>query len=196
MALKFSVVTAPVATPISADEAKGHSRIDISDDDELVGGFVQAATDWVETFLRRSLVTRTYDLFLDAWPNDGTIVIPRPPLVSVASVKYTDDVGSEATLASSNYVVDVAGQPGSVVLKAASSWPNVTLQVVNGVVVRFDAGYGLAVDVPQVFKQAIYLLTAHFYEFREQAISGTTITEVPMGVKALLSPYRDLRFPE
>lgn len=194
MALKL--VTAPAGQVISTDEAKSHSRIDISDDDTLVAGFIQAATNWVETFLRRALVTRTYDLFLDAWPDGDTITIPRPPLVSVASVTYTDDAGSEATFASSNYVVDAVSAPGRVVLTASAGWPSATLQVVNGVVVRFDAGYGVATAVPQVFKQAIYLLTAHFYEHREQVITGTIVTEIPMGVKALLMPYRDLRFPE
>jgi hypothetical protein len=38
--------------------------------------------------------------------------------------------------------------------------------------------------------QAIRILAGHFYENRQAVLVGTIATELPIGVHALLAPYR------
>ncbi|WP_299686696.1 head-tail connector protein [uncultured Tateyamaria sp.] len=44
---------------------------------------------------------------------------------------------------------------------------------------------------PADILQAVRLLVAHYYRFREAAVIAATASEVPMGVKALLEPHRN-----
>lgn len=189
------IATAPATEPVSTAEAKSQLRVDVSDDDTLIGTYVTAARQWVEHLLRRALITQTWDLFLDEWPAGGVITVPLPPLQSVSGIYYTADGSAEATWSSGNYLVDAKSEPGRVLLQRTASWPSDTLEDANGVRVRFVAGYGAAAAVPQPIKQAILLLVGHYYENREAVVIGGAIPkEVPLAAQALLSPYRVYRW--
>jgi uncharacterized phiE125 gp8 family phage protein len=181
----LKLATAPAVEPISLDEAKLHLRVDISDDDTLITSQIQTARRRAEKIAGRAFITQTWDYVLDAFPQGDTLEIPKPPLQSITSIKYYDQDGTEYTLSSDDYYVDTYGEPGRVVLKSSATWPSITLREANGVVVRFMAGYGDADDVPEEFKQAIYLLVGHFYENRE-AVSDARLVPTPDGVMALL----------
>lgn len=191
MALKL--ITAPAEEPISIAEVKRHLRVDIEDDDVLIMQLITAVRTHVEQhILRRALVTQTWDYYLDAFPASNQIVIPMPSLQSVTSISYTDANDVTSTLDASSYVVDTVNEPGRVMLKASASWPSTTLAPLNGVAIRFVAGYGLAAAVPQMIKQAILLTIGDLYENRENIVVGTIVTELPIGAKLLLWPYRVL----
>lgn len=190
MALKL--ITAPAAEPVSASEAKSHLRVDTTADDTYVGTLITVARQNVESHLRRALISQTWEVVLDAFPA-GVIRLPKPPLASVTSIKYTDDEGNESTYSSDNYVVDSDTEPGRVVLKSGQTWPAVTLAAANGVRVRYVAGYGAAgSNVPQAIRQAILLVIGSLYENREDVLvaQGVSIGVLPFGVVALLAPYR------
>lgn len=186
------LVTAPAVMPVSTVDAKRHLRVDIADDDALIETLVAAATAWVETITRRALVTQTWDLALDAWPAGGRINVPKAPLQSVTSVTAYDRDGGSAVFAGSNYLVDTDGQPGAVVLRSGASWPSAELREVNGVRVRFVAGYGDPEDVPAPITEAILLAIGTMYENREdvQVAQGISVTALPFGIRRLLAPYR------
>lgn len=190
MALKL--ITAPAAEPVSTSEAKSHLRVDTTADDTYIGTLITVARQNVESHLRRSLINQTWEVVLDAFPA-GVIRLPKPPLASVTSIKYTDDEGNESTYSSANYVVDSDTEPGRVVLKSGQTWPAVTLAAANGVRVRYVAGYGAAgSNVPQAIRQAILLVIGSLYENREDVLvaQGVSIGVLPFGVVALLAPYR------
>lgn len=177
----------PSAEPVSVDEAKSHLRVDITDDDTLIGTLITAARDYVEQTTRRALVTQTWQYFLDDWPGISEIVLPKPPLQSVTSVVYTDSDGNDNTWSSSEYAVDTDNEPGAVVLGYNESYPSGTLDVVNPITVTYVAGYGAAAAVPWIFKQAILLLVGHWYENREAIVlTGAVPKEIPLAVKSLL----------
>lgn len=186
------LITAPAAEPVSASEAKSHMRVDTTADDTYIGTLITVARQNVESHLRRALINQTWELVLDAFPA-GAFRLPKPPLASVTSIKYTDVDGNESTYSSANYIVDTDTEPGRVVLKTGQTWPAVVLREASAVRVRYVAGYGAAgSSVPQAIRQAILLVCGSLYENREDVIvaQGVSIGTLPFGVEALLAPYR------
>ena len=193
MALKLN--TAPTVEPIDLAKAKTHLRIDLDDEGEnqLIEDYIEAARLECERFQNRSYITQTWELWLDNWPGSGTIELKRPPVQSVTSVKYYDTSDTEATFSSDDYFVDTKDQYSPrLVLGYGKSWPSTTLRPANGVCVTYVTGYGdSGDDVPGNLKSAVLLMLGHFYENREAVIAGGGgATEMPLGVKALLSLER------
>lgn len=179
-----TLITAPEAEPLSTIEAKAHLRVDVTDDDDLIAGLIQAAREWCEQYTRRAFVTQTRELVLNRWPVGTVIKFPALPLQSVTSIKYTDEDAVEATFAASNYLVDTSW--GVLKLKDSTSWPTATLQSLAAIKVRYVAGYGDdGTDVPQAIRQAMLLLIGEWYEQREAGVVRDTSLAM-----ALLSPYR------
>lgn len=192
--MALTLVTAPAVEPIDLATAKAHLRVDITDDDSLITALITAARQHVEVITRRALITQTWDLSLDAWPEGNTILVPLPPLQSMASITYKDSAGTVYTMPATNYIVDTAEEPGRIVLAYGKLWPSVTLYPAGAITVRFTAGYGNAVAVPQTIKHAILLLVAQWYENREATVGGAVQREIPFAVEALLWPYRVMRW--
>jgi uncharacterized phiE125 gp8 family phage protein len=188
----LKIATAPAVEPITLTEAKAQCRVDITDDDALITALIVAARTLVEQFLGRALCTQTWDLYLDAFPAGDTLSLPLPPLATVSYVKYTPaSTGIASTFAAASYTVDAISTPGRLRLNSGYSWPSDTLVVVNGVNVRFVAGYGAAAAAPAGIVQAIKLLVGHWYENREAIVStGAMPKEIPFGIAALLWPER------
>ena len=189
--MNLVVVEAADEEPVSVFEAQDHLRLDHDDDVVLVSSHINAAREYAETFTRRAFVQRTYDLFFDCWPR-FPLKLPHPPLVSVSGLFYTDEDGNETEWDSDNYLVDTSSTPGRIVIKRTALIPTAVLQEAQAVRVRFVAGYGDAVDVPDSLKAAMLLLIGDLYENRENTIigAGNSIVQVPFSVRNLLWPYR------
>jgi uncharacterized phiE125 gp8 family phage protein len=178
------LITAPTVEPVSLSEAKLHLRVDGTDDDDLITGLIVAARENCELVTRRALVTQTRELTLNKWPVYRGIHFPVLPLQSVTAITYTPDEGEAVVIDGGDYVVDTVY--GRLVLKADAVWPTAALQVVAAIKVRYVAGYGSAVAVPQAIKQAMLLLIGEWYEQREAGVVRDTGPAA-----ALLSPYRN-----
>lgn len=190
--MTLSLVTAPTVEPLTLAEAKSHLRVDISDDDTLIKSKLKGVRQDLEEKYGVAFISQTWDLYMDSFPGDK-LEIAKWPLQSVTHIKYTDEDGDESTFSSDDYLVDIISKPGKVVLKRTASWPSDTLQEVNGVVVRFVAGYGNAgSDVPWPIKQALLLLLGDAYENREDTIiaQGVTIQKQKEAAKVIMMNYR------
>ena len=188
MSLILALAVAASEEPVTVAEAKAQARVDISTDDALITGLIVAARQLVEETTWRALVTQRWDLYLDAWPDGDTILLPRPPLRSIVTFEYTNDAGAATAVPAADYLVDAVSEPGRLRLKASASWPSATLREINGVHIRFEAGYGVASAVPQRYKQAVLLLVSTWYENRETlSVSGAMPKEMPFAVRALLN---------
>lgn len=191
MALKL--YTEPTVEPVSLAEAKLHLRVDETADDDVIRNLIIAARKDIETLSMHALITQTWDLYLDSFPWESEIYLPMPPVQSVTGVYYTpDSTGVEATFTSTYYRTDIYGYPPKVVLKSSYSWPGDELIEVNGVKVRFVAGFGdEPSDVDQRLRQAVLLLVGHYYENRESIYTGRNRPELlPLGIDRLVGDYR------
>jgi len=177
--------------PITIDEAKKHLRIfeDIEENEYLLG-LIRSARQYIETYCGISIISRTWELYLDAFPS--CIEIPEPRLIDVISITYSDTTGTEQTLAPTNYRVSGKRKYARIFESAGSTWPD-TENFEDAVTVQFTAGFGATrEDVPEAIKQAIKLLIGHWYENRGSQIIGVSAGSMAFAVDAILSPYREL----
>ena len=176
-----TIVTAAATTPIAVEDVKANSYITGDTEDGLIDRMIQAAVSSLEEQAGVALQTQALEVALEAWPDGTAIVLPRYPLQSVESIKYTDKDGTETTWGSANYVADTRSEPGRVLLAYGASWPSAVLQPGPSIVVRFVAGFGyLPDDVPAQMRQWLLREVADMYEHREHTIAqpGVTMAEL------------------
>jgi uncharacterized phiE125 gp8 family phage protein len=180
--LKLKLVTPPELEPVTLNQVKAQLKFDVSDysPDDDINDLIPAAREWCQEYQNRAYITQTFELALDAWPCSNSIVLPRPPLQNIVSVGYTDNAGVTTIWSASNYVADDYSEPAKLVKAYSKLWPSVYLDVANGIVIQYTAGYGLTpTDVPARIKRAIILLVSFWFE--------NGICEPPQGIKSLLS---------
>jgi uncharacterized phiE125 gp8 family phage protein len=152
------LITPPTTEPVTLTEAKLQLRVTINDDDNLITALIAQAREYCEGFQCKAYITQTWQLWLDGWPAESEIAIPKQPLQSITSVKYYGTDNTEYTLLSADYFVDAKSQPGRAVLAYGKSWPTITLRPANAICIEFKAGYGdTAANVPKIVKQAILM---------------------------------------
>lgn len=193
----LTIVTPPTEEPVTQDEVIDHLRIDATDvEDTLLPIYISAVRRWIERLAGIAFISQTLewarDFFpptgltygltrmgyppigSDIWESDafGSIILPRPPLISVTSVTYVDGSGATQTLATNQYQVDTRSYPGRIAPAYGVSWPDTRWQP-NAVVVRYVAGYTDAASVPEDLKQVVLLACGMLYENREELIDGS-----------------------
>jgi uncharacterized phiE125 gp8 family phage protein len=188
------LITPPAIEPVTLQEAKDHLRINTTDNDAKINMIIRSAREYVETFLSRALIEQTWDFYIDSFPIDGDIQIPKPPLIAVNSLSYFDPQGVQTLVDPADYYVDNVSEPGWIVRAGGFSWPT-TLAAINAVVVRFRGGYVTADSPPQPavpfdIKAAILLTIGAQYEHREDVVLTQTALPLPQGCLELLIRHR------
>lgn len=202
--MNVQLVTAPTKEPVNLGEAKSFCRVDIADDDDLLNGLVLAARSNIETWVRKKLVTQTWNLFLDAFtipngadaqysPYSNMIEFPFGPIQSVVHLKYYDQNGVQQTMSSSKYRVDTAGDPGRLSLVQGEVWPVTEFKRINAVELQFTCGYGTPEQVPQGIKLAIKTMISLWYDQRTPIVDAK-MEQMPLGLDHLLAPFKTWGF--
>ena len=135
--MRWQVTKNPSVEPVSLVEMKLHLRVDATADDTLIAALTMAAREWCEVYEGRSYMAQTITAYMDTLQS---VILPRPPLVSVSSLKYYDVDGTQQTLATSYYDVDVFAEPGRVLLAYNQTWPSTRLMN-NAVEIIYQTGY-------------------------------------------------------
>ena len=183
----FTLKTASTSEVVTLADLKSHLRVDHDDEDALIAGYAQAASQWVETYTGRSLSTQTWQLSMASIPRQ--VWLPRAaPLQTVTHVKYYDSTNVLTTLSATNYIVPAFHEPGMVELLDTATLPSVYSRS-DAVQIEYVTGYAEGA-CPQQLAQAVQTLAAHFYEHREATVVFTINKEVEFAVTALCSPYR------
>lgn len=180
----------PPDEPVSLSEAMDHLRIDSTGEATKINAFISAARAQFENDTRRQLVTNVLEAKYDRFPlGRGPIVLPRPPLRSVARIRYAiADSTDTTTFDGSRVVVDTASEPGRISPILDQTWPSVRREL-SPVTVTYEAGYGTPDDVPKLAKQAMLMLVGHWHEHREGVITGTISKEIEHAYTAIVGSF-------
>lgn len=186
-------IAAPADTPVSLTEAKAHLDVTYTDKDALIGSILQAAVQhidgWTGVLAGRCLVTQTWRQDFNAF--SSCLRLPLIPVASISSVKYLDTSEVEQTITNSNYRLQEDEHGSFVRFDSDYSFPSVSVTDRPPVSVTYVAGTAAA-DVPAPIKQAILLLTRHWFDNPSAVLAGVSAQTTPLAVEALLSPFRRL----
>ena len=186
-----ALIVPPALEPVSLAEAKAHLRLDADDEDAWLAAAITAARVHVEAKTRRVLVEQGWRIYLDAWPKQRIVAVPIAPLITVDAVTVYDPAGDPIVVDPADYEADTVSVPGRLFL--SSPVPVLVGRAVNGIEIDVTAGYGpTSIDVPAPLRQAIMMLTAHWYEHRGAVGHDLAADVPPLGFDALIAPYRVL----
>ena len=166
MAFPLRRVLDPQVEPVTLSAMKNYLRVDITDDDALIGSLISVARERAEDMTSRCLLPQQFAFAFDrfpswgwaAWGNDDgqwgnhnhkhtmfksahlAIILPRGPVISVDSIKYVDQSGTVQTLDPTLYNADLLSEPARITPIHNGSWPS-ALYDTNSVTITFTAGY-------------------------------------------------------
>jgi hypothetical protein len=186
---------------ISLATAKVAQRIDTDDEDALLSGLLRAAIGYVERATGKNLTAKIETQIGNGFPGGAycspsmvgnglgrqAIRLWKGPASEILSIKYDDSDGAEQTLSSFRLV---EGANAKLLPAFGASWP-VTAIGSGTVRLTYIAGYDPA-ELPPELTHAALMLFGHWYANREAVIASdrAAAVELPLGVQALLEPYR------
>jgi len=183
-----------VGEPVSLAEAKKHLGVRTDFRDEEIAGLIVAARERVELYTGRALTRRVVVQTLDRFADPaGPIVCEFGPVHSVEGVRY---LSSGQLIDLDDAFVPVGPIGNRWHIYGGGSWP--TLAAPAFAEVRYLAGFGplpdgeegVAVPIPQLLLRAVMLLVGTWFENHEGAIVGTSVAELPFGVKDACRDFR------
>lgn len=196
MAIKASMIAAAAAVtldgvagtePIALDEAKAHLRVVGTDEDDLITGLIVAAREMAEGRLNRTITQRERTEVFASWRD--ALALPKPPIVSVDAVTYTDDLGEVQTLDDGLYHAATYLEPAVIELAPNFQPPALHFRQ-HPIAVTYTAGYPEG-DVPRAIRQWMLLAIGTLYQNRESLVNGVSVAALPDDfMSLLLQPYR------
>ncbi len=169
-------------SPVELEEAKIHLSVSHNSDDGLIQGFLDAATEFVEGYTGRKLISQIWQLTCSSWEEAET-VLPFGNLGVVLSVAYKDPDGVSKIISGDEYGISGIGtDEGEIVFLSGFSSPS--LYEFDPITIEFNCGYPSADQVPDSLKSAILLKLSELYED----------VDTEKAVHALCGPFRLWRF--
>jgi uncharacterized phiE125 gp8 family phage protein len=185
------IVNGPAIEPIAVADAKKWLKLETSEDDDVIGALITAARLMVEAQTRRMLITQTWRLIYDCWPNGRLAKIPLAPFQSLTGMRVYDANGTAQAVSASLYYVDAAADAARIIFGAPPPNPG---RHDAGIEIDIVVGYGATPEsVPEPLRQAIRMLLADWYENRGDAGGGDGANALPSSVRALVAPYERAR---
>ena len=177
----------PTTKVVTYLEIKEQLRIDSNDEQSLLEAYIDAATQMAENYCNRHFITHQYKLYFNEKVPRASLIFPNCTLETTGSnnpVNWLDENGAEQS--SDKAYIDKFANPSLIYL--SSDFPSNTLQTnaANTFWFWFNSGFGdAATDTPEAIKQAIKLIVADMYYFREDRKRA-----FPMASQILLQPYK------
>ena len=157
--------------------------------DNLLEGFLRAALATVEGRIGKALLRRDFVLTLGAWRGGDRQALPLAPVSAVAGVVLVDALGAETAVPGAAWRLYPDMQRPLLVAMSGALPPVPRHGFVR---ITFSAGFGpFWSDLPPDLAQAVMMLAAHYYEYRQDVNLGAGC--MPFGVTALIERYRQPR---
>ncbi len=151
-------------------------------DADYVAKCITAARERFEAETLKAAVQQTRALVLDRFPASW-IELPRPPLISVATIEYYDAAGELQTMLGSpaEFLTIPSGEyvPARVMPLVGASWP-ATAQRPDAVTVTYDCGYEIIGSpsvslIPATYLAGMGLIVGELYKQRSLSIDGRMV---------------------
>lgn len=167
----------------------GSGFADDSVQDGVLERFLRAAMAAIEARTGKILIARGFAWTVNAWRGNTMQPLPVAPVSAITALVLIDRDGEEQTVDASRYRLVPDAQRPAIEAKGGAL-PRIPTS--GSARVNFTAGFGSNwSDLPMELAQAVFLLAAHYYEYRhETAYSGSGM---PYGVSALIERHRTLR---
>ena len=180
------------ALPLAAFKAHlrlgtGFAESDVQE--PILKSFLRAAIASIEARTNKALLARDFTWTVSRWRDSGAEVLPIAPVRSIQAVEVLDITGSAVILSAQHYVLDEDAHRPRIVAQGAGFG---AIPQGGKAIIRFSAGFGALWDaVPDDLAQAVFLLGAHYYEYRDE----TSLTRgcMPFGVQTLIERHRPVR---
>jgi len=183
----------PTAEPVSLLEAKQQLHLDISEDDNYLQSLIAVSRSYAEHYTQRAFCLSQFTAFYNSLPS--VIPLPYPPANASkpAVLEARDSDWNWRPLEENEWYFDSFSEPAIATVIRTPSWvSNIHPGQYGdpGCRITWWAGYSVdGENVPVMVKQAILLLTAHYYE-RRLAADALGGSEVPFGVQVLLDAVK------
>ncbi len=171
----LTLVTPPEYEPVTLAEAKLFLRVDGNEEDSLIADLITAARQKAEGWLRRSLLTQSWQL-QQAYLPGQRIKLALGPIQEIESVSVTS-FGQITSLTELQYEYI----PESQELEIDSGLD------ADRITVIYSCGYADANKVPAPIRQGLLHALSHYYHHRE-ASEGLSAE-----ARRLLSDFREMR---
>lgn len=182
------------AAALPVEEFKAHLRLGsgfsgATVQDAVLESFLRAAMVAIEARTGKILIARGFVYTIEGWHRDAAQRLPVAPVSAVGPVEIRDAGGAASVVDPGDYrLVQDMQDPE---LRATGS----RLPVVpsgGAAVIGLTAGYAADwAGVPADLAQAVMLLAAHYYEYRDETSLGQGC--MPFGVTSLIERYRRVR---
>jgi uncharacterized phiE125 gp8 family phage protein len=189
----------PNVLPLDLDTVRKHLRFVTHSEDDLILGWIQAASEDFERETGIQILTATREFWMDSFPWQREIELPRPPLQTIAYVAYDDTDGTEQVFDGSPlpYLLQNPQGPlarrGRIALAVPGVlWPQAAYHA-KAVRIRYTCGYGdSGANVPQQIKTALYLLVANYHKFRSEVHEGRSSIplQIPVGAQKIIDAFK------
>lgn len=164
---------------VTLQQVKDYIRIETTADDVLLATIISTAHAWCENYLSRDIIAKNRTVyfrdvnharsyFMDADANP--IRLPFAPVASIVSV----------TVEGSAAAYTVTGVGSDEILLDSSPAKDVKVNYIT---------QGLT---DAQIKNAIFVLCSTLYDNRTDFVTGTIATSLPIGVRAILNPFKEV----
>ena len=179
---------------LPVDEFKAHLRLGSgfgtdTVQDAVLESFLRAAVTAVEARISKALFERGFVISYSAWRGAVGQPLPMAPVTTVAEVALVDGAGERGVVDSDDYWLE-RDLHSPVLRPVGHCLPAISER--GRAEVTLTAGYGAAwADIPADLRQAVLLLAAHYYEYRDE--TGLSEGCMPFGVTSLIERYKVMR---
>lgn len=157
--------------------------------DSVLIGFLRASLAAIEKRTGKALLQRGFLWQVSKWAQSHLAILPVSPVVSLTALTLVSATGETTSLDPADYVLEQDSlaprlHPQSGCLPELQQGARMEVTLVAGFAASWDG-------VPPDLAQAVLMLAAHFYEYRND--TGLHGGCMPFGVSSLIERYRSLR---
>ncbi len=181
-------------TALPVDAFKAHLRLgtgfgEDTVQDGVLKGFLRAAIAAIEARTGKALLERSFAWTVNRWRSPEREVLPLAPVSSLAGFVLIDGDGNETVQPAETYRLQQDGHSPSVQavgpgLPVIGPGGSARISIVAGMAATWA-------ELPADLAQAVLLLAAHYYEYRNETALGDGC--MPFGVTSLIQRYRPMR---